>query len=163
MSSHVSSAEITWAELVIQKRDMQNDIDSFEKEVTKLGSENTTELADLQMKLKDARSALADIETKIEANRPKNIESTANSYRGVATSMIARHKKPRHDLIVGLHSKSCDAAEKVVARLLKTRDHRGGDSTEILVVAMLIVYHVQLRIRNVITCSSQKSYLKMSL
>ena len=43
--------------------------------------------------------------------------------------MIARHKKPRHDLIVVLHSKSCDAAEKVVARLLKTRDHRGGDST----------------------------------
>ena len=43
--------------------------------------------------------------------------------------MIARHKKPRHDLIVVLHSKSCDAAEKVVARLLKskTRDHRGGD------------------------------------
>ena len=43
--------------------------------------------------------------------------------------MIARHKKPRHDLIVVLHSKSCDTAEKVVARLLKTRDHRGGDST----------------------------------
>ena len=43
--------------------------------------------------------------------------------------MIARHKKPRHDLIVVLHSKSCDAAEKVVARLLKTRDHRGADST----------------------------------
>ena len=47
----------------------------------------------------------------------------------VATSMIAQHKKPRHDLIVVLHSKSCDAAKKVVARLLKTRDHRGGDST----------------------------------
>ena len=45
--------------------------------------------------------------------------------------MIARHKKPRHDLIVVLHSKSCDAAEKVVAWLLKTRDHRGGDSTVI--------------------------------
>ena len=43
--------------------------------------------------------------------------------------MIAWHKKPRHDLIVVLHSKSCDAAENVVARLLKTRDHRGGDST----------------------------------
>ena len=50
-------------------------------------------------------------------------------YCEVATSMIARHKKPRHDLIVVLHSKSCDAAEKVVVRLLKTRDHRGGDST----------------------------------
>ena len=43
--------------------------------------------------------------------------------------MIARHEKPRHDLIVVLYSKSCDAAEKVVARPLKTRDHRGGDST----------------------------------
>ena len=54
---------------------------------------------------------------------------TPDIYCEVATSMIARHKKPRHDLIVVLHSKSCDAAEKVVARLLKTRDHRGGDST----------------------------------
>ena len=43
--------------------------------------------------------------------------------------MIARHKKPRHGLIVVLHSKRCDAAEKVVARLLKTHDHRGGGST----------------------------------
>ena len=34
------------------------------------------------------------------------------SYRGVATSMIAWHKKPRHDLIVVLHLKSCGAAEK---------------------------------------------------
>ena len=33
-------------------------------------------------------------------------------YRGVATSMIARHKKPRHDLIVVLHLKSCGAAKK---------------------------------------------------
>ena len=32
--------------------------------------------------------------------------------RGVATSMIAPHKKPRHDLIVVLHLKSCGAAEK---------------------------------------------------
>ena len=51
--------------------------------------------------------------------------------------MIARRKKPRHDLIVVLHSKSCDAAEKVVARLLKTRDHRGGDSTVIALLIML--------------------------
>ena len=87
MSAHVSSAEITWAELVIQKRDMQNDIDSFEKDVSKLGLENTTELADLQRKLKDARSALADIETKIEANRPKNIESTANSHPSSSNSL----------------------------------------------------------------------------
>ena len=43
--------------------------------------------------------------------------------------MVARHRKPRHDLIVVLHSKSCDAAEKVVARLLGTRDRRGGGST----------------------------------
>ena len=58
----------------------------------------------------------------------------SHSYCEVATSMIARHKKPRHDLIVVLHSKSCDAAEKVVARLLKTRDHRGGDSTVIKLI-----------------------------
>ena len=83
MSSHVSSVEITWAELIIQKRDIQNDIDSLEKDVSKfIGSENTTELADSQRKLNDARNSLADIETKIEANRPKSIESTANSYPG---------------------------------------------------------------------------------
>ena len=35
-----------------------------------------------------------------------------HGYRGVATSMIAWHKKPRHDLIVVLHLKSCGAAEK---------------------------------------------------
>ena len=50
--------------------------------------------------------------------------------------MIARHKKPRHDLIVVLHLKSCDAAEKVVARLLKARDHRGGDSTVRLIATI---------------------------
>ena len=36
-------------------------------------------------------------------------------YRGVATSMIARHKKPRHDLIIVLQLKSCGAAEKSAA------------------------------------------------
>ena len=56
-----------------------------------------------------------------------NKKSLQNCHCKVATSMIgARHKKPRHDLIVVLHSKSCDATEKVAARLLKTRDHRGG-------------------------------------
>ena len=39
-------------------------------------------------------------------------EMEAYSGAGVATSMIARHKKPRHDLIVVLHLKSCGAAEK---------------------------------------------------
>ena len=93
MSSHVSSAEITWAELVIQKRDIQNDIDSLEKDVSKfIGSENTTELADSQRKLNDARKSLADIETKIEANRPKNIESTANSYPGSSNSLTCTIK-----------------------------------------------------------------------
>ena len=88
MSSHVSSAEITWAELVIQKRDIQNDIDSLEKDVSKfIGSENTTELADSQRKLNDARNALVDIETKIEANRPKNIESTAHSHPSSSNSL----------------------------------------------------------------------------
>ena len=37
----------------------------------------------------------------------------------VATSMIARHKKPRHDLIVVLHLKSCGAAEKSLRRCLR--------------------------------------------
>ena len=33
-------------------------------------------------------------------------------YCEVATSMIARRKKPRHDLIAVLHLKNCGAAEK---------------------------------------------------
>ena len=97
MSSHVSSAEITWAELVIQKRDIQNDIDSLERDVSKLGSENTTELADLQMKLKDARNALADIDTKIEANRPKSIESTANSHPSSSNSFPCTVGDEKHN------------------------------------------------------------------
>ena len=52
-----------------------------------------------------------------------------NYNRGVATSMIARHKNPRHDLIVVLHLKSCGAAEKSLRGCKKTRDHGGGDST----------------------------------
>ena len=39
--------------------------------------------------------------------------------RGVATSMIARHKKPRHDLIDVLHLKSCGAAEKSLRGCLR--------------------------------------------
>ena len=35
------------------------------------------------------------------------------------TSMIARHKKPRHDLIVVLHLKSCGAAEKSLRGCLR--------------------------------------------
>ena len=54
------------------------------------------------------------------------------SYGGVATSMIARHKKPRHDLVVVNYSYT----RKVVARLLKTRDHRGRDSTVTLAIQM---------------------------
>ena len=38
------------------------------------------------------------------------INSSILCNRGVATSKIARHKKPRHDLIVVLHLKSCGAA-----------------------------------------------------
>ena len=41
-----------------------------------------------------------------------NSKPKLDHNRGVATSMIARHKKPRHDLIVVLHLKSCGAAEK---------------------------------------------------
>ena len=33
--------------------------------------------------------------------------------------MIARHKKPRHDLIVVLHLKSCGAAEKSLRGCLR--------------------------------------------
>ena len=70
------------------------------------------------------------INIKVYLSITLHLMNDSNQYRTyceVATSMIGRHKKPRHDLIVVLHSKSCDAAEKVVARLLKTRDHRGGD------------------------------------
>ena len=72
----------------------------------------------------------------------------------VATSMIARHKKPRQDLIVVLHSKSCDAAEKVVARLLKTRDRRGGDSTVIVFMlsVMIMVANDHVDARKITAC-----------
>ena len=44
---------------------------------------------------------------------------TFRSNRGVATSMDVRHKKPRHDLIVDLHLKSCGAAEKSLRSCLR--------------------------------------------
>ena len=45
-------------------------------------------------------------------NNDFTAELDIHLYRGVATSMIARHKKPRHDLIDVLHLKSCGTAEK---------------------------------------------------
>ena len=47
---------------------------------------------------------------RLEKARDKGYEVCSN--HGVPTSMIARHKKPRHDLIVVLHLKSCGGAEK---------------------------------------------------
>ena len=44
---------------------------------------------------------------------------TSRANRGVATSMIAWHKKRRHDLIVVLHLKSCGVAEKSLRGCLR--------------------------------------------
>ena len=51
--------------------------------------------------------------------------------------MVTRHKKPRHDLIVDLHLKICGAAEK-------SCDHRGSDSTVIMLLLEHIVFFESL-------------------
>ena len=64
----VTDLEFAWAELIVEKRTIESDIDKLQQEIAGLGKEDP-KIADLEAKLRDHRSALSSIVTKIDSNR----------------------------------------------------------------------------------------------